>query len=128
MPLLEAMAADVPVFAYASTAVPETLGGAGVLFAPKDLEFAAELLGQLAFDDDRARAGDRRQRQRLEDFADDRLVRASGSCGRRRERKGWRLRLEADGPPCWRGQAPFCSQTGSSRRSLQPPSAVEAHL
>ena len=26
-------------------AVPETLGGAGVLFAPKDLEFAAEMLG-----------------------------------------------------------------------------------
>ena len=31
--------------AYAAGAVPETLGGAGVLFAPKDLEFAAELLG-----------------------------------------------------------------------------------
>ena len=32
VPLLEAMAADVPVLAYASTAVPDTLGGAGVLF------------------------------------------------------------------------------------------------
>ena len=38
MPLVEAMAADVPVLAYAAGAVPETLGGAGVLFAPKDLE------------------------------------------------------------------------------------------
>ena len=45
VPLVEAMAADVPVLAYAAGAVPETLGGAGVLFAPKDLEFAAELLG-----------------------------------------------------------------------------------
>jgi len=74
VPLLEAMAADVPVLAYASTAVPETLGGAGVLFEPKDMEYAAELLGQLAFDPDlRARviAG---QRRRLADFADDRLV------------------------------------------------------
>ncbi len=35
-PLLEAMAADVPVLAYAAAAVPETLGGAGVQFAPKD--------------------------------------------------------------------------------------------
>ena len=35
MPLLEAMAADVPVLAYASTAVPDTLGGAGVQFAPE---------------------------------------------------------------------------------------------
>ena len=45
MPLVEAMAADVPVLAYAAGAVPETLGGAGVLFAPKDLEVAAEMLG-----------------------------------------------------------------------------------
>ena len=33
-PLLEAMAWRVPVFAAASAAVPETLGGAGVLFDP----------------------------------------------------------------------------------------------
>src|SRR5499427_8841436 len=52
VPLIEAMAADVPVLAYSAAAVPETLGGAGVQFAPKDLEFAAELLGSLAFDDD----------------------------------------------------------------------------
>ena len=50
-PLVEAMAADVPILAYGAAAVPETLGGAGVQFAPKDLEFAAELLGSLAFDD-----------------------------------------------------------------------------
>jgi glycosyltransferase involved in cell wall biosynthesis len=73
VPLLEAMAADVPVLAYASTAVPDTLGGAGVQFEPKDLEFAAELLGELAYNDDlRARviAG---QRRRLADFGDARL-------------------------------------------------------
>ena len=74
-PLVEAMAADVPVLAYAAAAVPETLGGAGVQFAPKDLEYAAELLGALAFDDDlRARviAG---QRRRLGDFDDERITR-----------------------------------------------------
>ena len=38
VPLVEAMAMDVPVLAYAAAAVPETLGGAGVSFAPKDLE------------------------------------------------------------------------------------------
>ena len=43
VPLVEAMAADVPVLAYAAAAVPDTLGGAGVQFAPKDLEYAAEL-------------------------------------------------------------------------------------
>lgn len=73
VPLLEAMAADVPVLAYASTAVPDTLGGAGVLFSPKDLEFAAELLGELAYNDDlRARVIDG-QRRRLADFGDARL-------------------------------------------------------
>jgi glycosyltransferase involved in cell wall biosynthesis len=74
-PLLEAMAADVPVLAYGAGAVPETLGGAGVQFAPKDLEYAAELLGSLAFDDGlRARviAG---QRRRLADFSEARLLR-----------------------------------------------------
>jgi glycosyltransferase involved in cell wall biosynthesis len=31
MPLAQAMALDVPVLAYAAAAVPETMGGAGVL-------------------------------------------------------------------------------------------------
>ena len=75
VPLLEAMAADVPVLAYRSTAVTDTLGGAGVEFFPKDLEFASELLGSLVFDDDvRAQvlAG---QRRRLLDFGDARTER-----------------------------------------------------
>jgi glycosyltransferase involved in cell wall biosynthesis len=75
VPLVEAMAADVPIMAYAAAAVPDTLGGAGVQFAPKDIEYAAELLASLAFDDDlRARviAG---QRRRLADFGDARIDR-----------------------------------------------------
>jgi glycosyltransferase involved in cell wall biosynthesis len=70
VPLLEAMAMDVPVLAYAAAAVPDTLGGAGVQFAPKDLEYAAELLGMLAFEDhprEEVLAG---QRQRLHAFGD----------------------------------------------------------
>jgi glycosyltransferase involved in cell wall biosynthesis len=35
VPLLEAMAHDVPVVAYAATAVPETVGGAAVLVGDK---------------------------------------------------------------------------------------------
>jgi glycosyltransferase involved in cell wall biosynthesis len=73
VPLLEAMAADVPVLAYAATAVPDTLGGAGVQFAPKDLEFAAELLGELAYNDALRTQVIARQRQRLADFGTDRL-------------------------------------------------------
>jgi glycosyltransferase involved in cell wall biosynthesis len=50
-PLVEAMAMDVPILAYAAAAVPETLGGAGMSFYPKDLEYAAELLGALIYDE-----------------------------------------------------------------------------
>jgi glycosyltransferase involved in cell wall biosynthesis len=69
VPLVEAMAADVPILAYAAGAVPETLGGAGLLFSPKDLEVAAEMLGMLVYDRSlRARVLDG-QRRRLADFA-----------------------------------------------------------
>ena len=73
VPLLEAMAADVPVLAYAAAAVPDTLGGAGVQFAPKDLEYAAELLGELAYNDALRTQVIARQRQRLADFGDARI-------------------------------------------------------
>jgi glycosyltransferase involved in cell wall biosynthesis len=75
VPLLEAMAADVPVLAYAAAAVPDTLGGAGVQFAPKDLEYAAELLGSLAFDDGLRAQVIAGQRRRLADFGDARVTR-----------------------------------------------------
>jgi glycosyltransferase involved in cell wall biosynthesis len=68
-PLVEAMAMDVPVLAYARTAVPETLGGAGVAFAPKDLPYAAELLGVLAFDDGVRASVIEGQRRRLAHFS-----------------------------------------------------------
>ena len=68
VPLVEAMAADLPILAYGAAAVAETLGGAGVCFTPKDLEYAAELLGLLVYDDalrDRVISG---QRRRLTNF------------------------------------------------------------
>jgi len=73
-PLVEAMATDVPILAYSAAAVPDTLGGAGIQFSPKDMEHVAELAGSLAFDDDlRARviAG---QRRRLPDFSEARIA------------------------------------------------------
>ena len=74
VPLVEAMAADVPVLAYAAGAVPETLGGAGVTFAPKDLELAAELLGALVYEQDFRRQVIAGQRRRLMDFGDHRIL------------------------------------------------------
>jgi len=73
VPLVEAMAADVPVLAYAAGAVPETLGGAGVLFSPKDLEHAAELLGLLVYDRNIREDVLVGQRRRLQAFAPERI-------------------------------------------------------
>lgn len=73
VPLLEAMAADVPVLAYGSSAVPDTLGGAGVCFTPKDLEYAAELLGELTYNDSFRAQVIAGQQRRLQDFGEARL-------------------------------------------------------
>jgi glycosyltransferase involved in cell wall biosynthesis len=73
VPLVEAMAADVPILAYAAGAVPETLGGAGMLFTPKDLELAAEMLGMLVYDRSVRDAVIAGQRRRLADFAPARI-------------------------------------------------------
>lgn len=50
VPLIEAMAAEVPALAYAAAAVPETLGGAGVAFDQKRFAFLAELAVDLTED------------------------------------------------------------------------------
>ncbi len=73
VPLVEAMVADVPILAYAAAAVPETLGGAGLCFSPKDLEYAAELLGLLVYDDEVRAAVIAGQRRRLAAFTEVRV-------------------------------------------------------
>jgi glycosyltransferase involved in cell wall biosynthesis len=73
VPLVEAMAANVPVLAYAAGAVPETLGGAGVLFTPKDLELAAETMGMLVYDHPFRQSVLDGQRRRLLDFSPGRI-------------------------------------------------------
>jgi glycosyltransferase involved in cell wall biosynthesis len=55
LPVLEAMAAGLPVMAYALPAIEELLAGSGLLFAKKDYAALAERLRAL-LDDDAARA------------------------------------------------------------------------
>lgn len=50
VPLLEAFHKDVPVIAYAATAVPETMDGAGVLFEEKDPVLVASLINAVVTD------------------------------------------------------------------------------
>ncbi len=73
VPLVEAMATDVPIVAYAAGAVPETLGGAGLLFWPKDLEYVAELLGLVIYDEPLRQQVIAGQRRRLADFGPGRI-------------------------------------------------------
>jgi glycosyltransferase involved in cell wall biosynthesis len=47
VPLLEAMYFGVPILAFAAAAVPETLGGSGVLFYEKDYEAVAQVMVEL---------------------------------------------------------------------------------
>jgi len=69
VPLLEAMHFGVPIVAFAAGAVPETLGGAGLLFREKRFEEVAELM-HLAVSDPALRAGlVAAGRGRLEHFA-----------------------------------------------------------
>ena len=126
VPLLEAMAADVPVLAYAAAAVPDTLGGAGVQFAPKDLEYAAELLGALAFDDDLRAQVIAGQRRRLADFGDARITReltraAPHDCREDRLRRpalrrGGPRRIRAPVPPRRRAARRAATTSRCSRR------------
>lgn len=74
-PLIESMYFDVPVVAYAATAVPYTLGDAGVLIHEKDYPVIAELINLIVTDDDlRAQllAG---QRARFQDFRQETMLR-----------------------------------------------------
>ena len=50
VPLVEAMAAGLPVIAFAATAVPETMGGAGIQVHDKDPWFIAALAKTIADD------------------------------------------------------------------------------
>jgi len=71
VPLLEAMHFDLPILAYKSAAVPETLGNAGVLFTEKRFDQIAEMIELIRVD----RAFRKRliagQRKRLGHFSED---------------------------------------------------------
>ena len=69
IPLVEAMAFDLPVIAYRSTGVPYALGGAGVLLDTKRYDLIAELIDLLVRDDIVRRRLLAGQRRRLDDLA-----------------------------------------------------------
>ncbi|MBI2440105.1 MAG: glycosyltransferase family 4 protein [Lentisphaerae bacterium] len=68
IPLIESMAHDLPILAYAAGAVPETLSGAGVLVREKKWEEIAEMMGQLVRPGPLREAVLAGERQRLERY------------------------------------------------------------
>jgi glycosyltransferase involved in cell wall biosynthesis len=65
IPVLESMVHDLPVLAYRAAAMPETLDGAGVLFAEKRFDQVAEMMGRLVRDEPFRASVLRGQRARL---------------------------------------------------------------
>ncbi len=68
VPLIEAMLFDVPILAYHSSAIPYTLGDAGVLFDDKSPEYTAGLIRDIVGDEKRISAIIKGQRERLKKF------------------------------------------------------------
>ncbi len=73
VPLVEAMYFDVPVFAYNSTAIPDTLGGSGVLLPEKDPAVAAACIDKVLRDPALRKSILAGQRRRLADFSYDKV-------------------------------------------------------
>lgn len=71
MPLLEAMHFGVPVIGYDAAAVPETLGGAGILVKDKNYPAIAELIHRIVESKELRQSVIDRQYQRLKDFSRD---------------------------------------------------------
>jgi len=69
VPLLESMHYGLPVVAYKSTAVSETLGDSGILFREKDYRAIAALIDVLLSDDALRRKIIEGQRRRLKNFS-----------------------------------------------------------
>ncbi len=68
VPIIEAMAFDVPVMAYKSSNVPYTMGGAGILITEKDHHRIAALIKILSLDRSMKRALIKEQQQNASKF------------------------------------------------------------
>ncbi len=72
IPLVEAMKFRIPILAFRSSAVPETLDGTGIVFNEKRFEWVAELMGMLITDSSLKERIVQNQARRLKAFSPDR--------------------------------------------------------
>jgi glycosyltransferase involved in cell wall biosynthesis len=80
IPLLEAMAFDLPVIAYRSTGVPYAMGGAGILVNDKRYDWIAELIDMVIRDQDLRQRIVTGQRRRLAELSLDQVTRKLAEC------------------------------------------------
>ena len=74
VPLVEAMYFHVPIVAYASTAIPSTLNGSGVLLDYKDAKIASKIINRIVNDMAFAKDIISLQDKRLRDFNNELLI------------------------------------------------------
>ena len=73
VPLVEAMYFGIPIIAFDSTAVGETLGGSGLLLKDKDPKAVAEAIDLIMTDDDLRQKLITGEKERLKHFDNDRI-------------------------------------------------------
>lgn len=73
VPLVEAMFFDIPIIAYDTSAISDTLGGSGVLLDDNSPEFAAAVIDRVLTDEKLRESIIAGQRRRLEDFSYERV-------------------------------------------------------
>jgi glycosyltransferase involved in cell wall biosynthesis len=74
IPLVESMRFDLPVIAYDCTAVPEILGGSGILIKQKRFDIIAEMIHQLKTDAELRQQIINQQRQQVQLFAPEQIL------------------------------------------------------
>ena len=73
IPLVEAMFFDVPVIAYDSSAISDTLGGSGLLLKDKSPQVVAEAIHMVVENKELREQILEGQRERLKDFEHDKI-------------------------------------------------------
>jgi glycosyltransferase involved in cell wall biosynthesis len=73
VPLLEAMTFDVPVIAYEAGAVPETMGGSGIVVDDKNPVFLSRVINEVVNNQEMREAIIAAQRERLKHFQYDKI-------------------------------------------------------
>ena len=69
VPLVEAMYFNVPIVAYASSAIPETLGKGGILLDSKDPQLAAAAVNRIVQDQALREALHQEQQKKLQNYS-----------------------------------------------------------